>query len=52
MFNYFRTFLPNFATLSAPLRELLKNYVEFCWNKQTRESFTRIKTMLANTPVS
>lgn len=41
--NYLNKFVPNLATLDAPLRELTKKGVQFVWTPQHQESFDRIK---------
>ena len=49
--KYLTRFAPNLATLTAPLRNLLKKDVEFVWNEYHDEAFQKIKDVLTDSPV-
>ena len=49
--TYLTHFAPNLATLTAPLRNLLKKDVEFVWNESHDEAFQKIKDVLTDSPV-
>ena len=51
MVTYLTRFAPNLATLTAPLRNLLKKDVEFVWNESHDEAFQKIKDVLTGSPV-
>ena len=51
MVTYLTRFAPNLATLTAPLRNLLKKDVEFVWNESHDEAFPKIKDVLTDSPV-
>lgn len=46
--NYYRKFIPNFATISIPLNRLLKKDVEFNFNKDCEKSFELLKEILTS----
>lgn len=43
MTNYVERFIPNYSTITAPLRDLTKNNVNFEWGKNQQESFETLK---------
>ena len=43
--------MPNMASESAPLRELLENQVAWHWNQEQETSFHKLKQMVSSTPV-
>ena len=45
--NYSARYIPDLATISAPLRELTKKKTEFVWGKEQQESFDAVKKRLA-----
>ena len=49
--QYLGTFMPNMATESAPLRELLEKNVAWHWDHLQEESFQKLKQMASSTPV-
>ena len=51
MINFLSKFLPNVSSVTAPLRELLKNNVEFQWNHEQENSFVNIKKLISSAPV-
>lgn len=46
--TYVGRFLPNLATITAPLRELTRSGVKFSWGKDQAESFAKLKEMIGN----
>ena len=46
--NYMGPFIPNLSTLTAPLRELLKEDNHFKWYAAHQESFNKIKDSISN----
>jgi hypothetical protein len=51
MANYVRRFIPGFADITAPLRELTKKDATFQWTVDCEASVNSIKELLANEPV-
>lgn len=49
--NYYSKFIPNFSHLSAPLNQLRKKDVKFCWNDVCKESFSKLKSALCQEPL-
>ena len=49
--NYYRRFLRQFATMAAPLYDLLKKGKKFNWTKECQESFDKLKAALTSSPV-
>ena len=49
--QYLGTFMPNMATESAPLRELLEKNVAWHWDLLQEESFQKLKQMASSTQV-
>ena len=43
--------MPNMATVSAPLRELLEKNIAWHWDQEQEASFQRLKQMASSTPV-
>lgn len=43
MANYYNKFIPNLASLTNPLNELLKKRTEFIWSAKCEDSFIKIK---------
>ena len=46
--NFYRTFLPNLATLECPLTKLLSPKVDFVWTEQTSTAFSNRKRLLCD----
>lgn len=46
--TYVGRFLPNLATITAPLRELIRSGVKFSWGEAQEESFLKLKDMISN----
>ena len=42
MANYYRRFIPNFATIAVPLYRLLKKGVKFVWDEECQEAFSAL----------
>lgn len=51
MVNYLRSFIPNLAEKTEPLRQLLKNDIEFVWNNVHTKTVNNLKNILTSTPV-
>lgn len=51
MAGWYRRFVPNFATISAPLSDLLKKGRAFEWTPAAAEAFDHIKKVLVSDPV-
>lgn len=49
--NYYRSFIPNFAHLSAPLNKLTRKNQVFNWTQECQEAFEILKTKLTVSPV-
>ena len=49
--HYLGKFMPNMATVSAPLRELLEKTIAWHWDHEQEASFERLKQMASSTPV-
>ncbi|XP_065067305.1 uncharacterized protein K02A2.6-like [Rhopilema esculentum] len=50
MANYSSKYIPNFATITAPLRELTKKNAHFSWNTEHQAAFTKLTTALSSAP--
>ena len=48
MIGYLDNFIRNYATLSAPLRNLTRNKTRFKWNSQEKESFEKLKSAITS----
>ncbi|MCG8032064.1 MAG: RNA-directed DNA polymerase, partial [Candidatus Thiodiazotropha taylori] len=46
--TYSSRYIPNFSTVSEPLRRLLKQNEPFIWGEEQRASFDKLKRLLAN----
>ena len=51
MANYSAKYIPNFATITSPLRELTKKNVYFQWEKDHQDTFSKLKAALTTAPV-
>ena len=49
--SYYRRFIPNFATIAAPLTKLTEKYSRFSWSEACVEAFDTLKKKLINAPV-
>ena len=49
--GYYRKFIPNFATLSAPLVSLTKKHSKFHWGENEHNAFITLKSLLCQAPV-
>ena len=47
MANYSSKYIPNYATITAPLRELTKKNVTFAWKECHQTAFDKLKTALS-----
>ena len=46
--NYLKRFIPNYSSITHPLRHLLKNNVEFIWTEQCENSFQKLRHSLTS----
>ncbi len=51
MAGYYREFCPNFASVSAPLTDLLKADVKYVWSSICQQAFSQLKDLLSSAPV-
>lgn len=51
LINYYGKFIPNAATILAPLNELLRKDVKWKWDQRCQESFERAKQALTSNKV-
>lgn len=51
MCGFYRWFVPNFTTVTAPLTSLLKKGVKFSWSTDCQQALEMIKAVLASEPV-
>uniref|UniRef100_A0A8C6XU88 ribonuclease H n=1 Tax=Naja naja TaxID=35670 RepID=A0A8C6XU88_NAJNA len=49
--NYYRTFIPGFATLTFPLTQLLRKKVPFQWGPPQQQAFEALKKAFVTEPV-
>ena len=49
--TYVAKLIPNLSNISAPLRELVKDYVEFAWKHEQNTSFETLKELITSAPV-
>ena len=49
--QYLAKFMPNMASESTPLRELLEKQVAWHWDQEQETSFQKLKQMVSSTPV-
>ncbi|CAC5380905.1 unnamed protein product [Mytilus coruscus] len=49
--TYLRKFLSNMSDVSAPLRVLLEEKNEWCWEKEQDTSFNKLKDMATHAPI-
>lgn len=51
LFNYYRKFIPNLATLIHPLKQLLREDVKWQWNSDCAQAFAEVKQVLLSSKV-
>ena len=49
--SYYRTFVPNFATIAKPLHDLTRKGVTFEWDTSCEATFQELKQRLTSAPV-
>jgi len=49
--GYYRNFIPNYASITAPLRGLLKKYTPFTWTDDCQRSFDALKEAILSPPI-
>lgn len=50
MINYLMKFIPNLTDLTGPLRDLIKNEVEWIWGPDQSKAFEKLKGKLSSLP--
>ncbi|XP_033114342.1 uncharacterized mitochondrial protein AtMg00860-like, partial [Anneissia japonica] len=51
MTNYCARFIPNYSTITAPIRQLTHKDKVFTWHKKQQSAFDEIKKILSSSPV-
>lgn len=51
LIGYYRRFIPNFASMSRPLTQLLKKGQLFCWSDERQRAFENLRDMLCREPI-
>ena len=51
MVNFSQRFIPNLAYIAAPLNQLTKKGVKFCWGSDQQRAIDTLKAAVANPPV-
>jgi hypothetical protein len=49
--GFYRRFIKDFASIAAPLFDITKENVPFCWTSEHQNSFHKLKTLLTTAPV-
>src|SRR5699024_10355820 len=49
--GYFRSLIPDYALIAAPLYELLKPKAKFQWNAERQKAFEELKKKMTDDPV-
>ena len=49
--GYYRRFIPQFATMAAPLTELTKKGIPFKWTEQHQTAFETLRALLCSAPI-
>ena len=49
--GWYRKFIPNYATIAAPLTELLHKNVDFIWSEAQKQAFDALKETLTSGPL-
>lgn len=49
--SWYRRFVPNFASLMAPITNLLKKKIKFAWSTECKRAFQTVKECLVASPV-
>ena len=49
--TYCGKFIPNFATITEPLRRLTRQKADFIWNGEQESAFSKIKIFISKAPV-
>lgn len=51
MAGWYRRFIPNFATVTAPITNLLKKGTKFIWTNEAQDAFETLKDLLTTAPI-
>ena len=49
--DYYRKFIPGFATVASPLVRLAEKKTSFSWTAKSKNSFSRLKSLLCSAPI-
>jgi len=49
--NYYRKFVPNYATVATPLHAIQSNKIAFNWTEDCKKAFESLKMLLSQEPV-
>ena len=49
--SYYRRFIPNFASVAAPLHKLTEKGMKFTWDEECQTAFQQLKNFLTEAPV-
>ena len=49
--GFYRSFVPNFSSIAAPLTSLLKKDAKFKWEEDQENAFNHLKSLLVSSPV-
>ena len=49
--GYYRRFVKDFSVIAAPLYDLMKKAVTFCWTPQCQQAFDELKYRLMTGPI-
>jgi len=49
--SYYRRFIKNFAKISLPLTDLLREDVSFIWSQEQEKAFNKLKHVLSHAPI-
>ena len=49
--GYYRTFIPGFSSIPAPLLQLMQKSVHFNWTDACKQAFQQLKHLLCSAPI-
>ena len=51
MITYLSKFAPSLSEITKPMRDIMKDGVEFAWDKTQQESFSKTKNLISKAPI-